>query len=56
MVDKKKNFIVVCGGGSSEVGKTYISASLGYLLKENKIDIYPIKFDGYLNYTTRNRN
>jgi len=52
MVNKKKKFIVVCGGGSSEIGKTYISASLGYLLKENNIDIYPIKFDGYLNYTT----
>jgi CTP synthase len=52
MVNAKKKFIVVCGGGSSEIGKTHISASLGYLLKENGIDIYPIKFDGYLNYST----
>jgi len=52
MYNEKIKFIVVCGGGSSEIGKTYISASLGYLLKENGINVYPIKFDGYLNYNT----
>ncbi|MCS7123714.1 MAG: hypothetical protein RMJ17_04085 [Candidatus Aenigmarchaeota archaeon] len=54
MVKEKTKFIVVYGGGTSEIGKTHISASIGYLLKENGIDVCPVKFDGYLNYSTGN--
>ncbi|MEM5868259.1 MAG: hypothetical protein QXG39_10125, partial [Candidatus Aenigmatarchaeota archaeon] len=52
MVKERTKFIVVYGGGASEIGKTHISASIGYLLKENGIDIRPLKFDGYLNFNT----
>lgn len=44
--------IAIIGGGSSEIGKTYITASLGYLLKERGVKVNPLKFDGYLNQST----
>ena len=44
--------IVLIGGGSSEIGKSSITASILYLLKKHRIQFFPIKFDGYLNIDT----
>ena len=44
--------IAIIGGGCSEIGKSYVGASIGYLLRENNIDVDDIKFDGYLNVHT----
>jgi CTP synthase len=46
--------VVILGGGSSEIGKSVITASISYLLKRYGIEVFPIKFDGYININTGN--
>lgn len=49
-------YIVIIGGGFSDVGKGVASASIGYLLKSYGYSVYPLKFDGYLNKNSGTMN
>ena len=50
-----KNIVAVCGA-YPDIGKGIFASSLAYLIQENGISVSPIKFDGYLNYSSGTMN
>lgn len=54
MANKPK--IVLVSGAYPDIGKGIFSASLCYLLQEEGLSAYPIKFDGYMNYSSGTMN
>lgn len=54
--NNKQINIVTVSGAYPDVGKGVFSASLSYLLMENSYSVSPLKFDGYMNYSSGTMN
>ena len=49
-------YIIIIGGGFSDIGKGVVASSIGYLLKSRGFSVHPLKFDGYLNRNSGTMN
>ncbi len=52
MKNKRKPSIVAIIGAYPDIGKGIFAGSICYLLQESGLSVSPIKFDGYINYST----
>lgn len=50
-----KNIVVICGS-YPDVGKGILTASLAYLLQIHGLKVAPLKFDGYINFSSGSMN